>query len=67
MRPPSSLASLFGVTPVGSVTNEGGQTGSGRTDGRWHLTSNWSGTQVNGTISRDGDTIYWDNGTSWTR
>jgi hypothetical protein len=50
-----------------SLTNEGGQTGSGRTDGRWHLTTNWSGTQVNGTISRDGDTIYWDNGTSWTR
>ena len=50
-----------------ALTNESGQTGSGRTDGRWHLTSNWSGTQVNGTISRDGDTIYWDNGTSWTR
>jgi hypothetical protein len=50
-----------------SLTNEGGQTGSGRTDGRWHLSTNWSGTQVNGTISRNGDTIYWDNGTSWSR
>jgi len=42
-------------------------TGYGRTDGRWHLTTNWNGTQVNGSISSDGNTIYWDNGTTWTR
>jgi hypothetical protein len=50
-----------------NLTNESGQTGSGRTDGRWHLTTNWNGTQVNGSISSDGNTIYWDNGTTWTR
>ena len=50
-----------------SLTNERGDKGSGNTDGRWHLTTNWAGTTVNGTISRDGNTIYWDNNTSWTR
>jgi hypothetical protein len=50
-----------------TLTNESGQGGTGQTDGRWHLISNWSGTQVNGSISSDGNTIYWDNGTSWSR
>lgn len=50
-----------------SLTNESGQTGSGQTDGRWHLTTNWNGRQINGSLSRDGNTIYWDNGTNWTR
>ena len=50
-----------------SLTNENGQTGTGTVDGRWHLSTNWSGTSVNGTISSNGNTIYWDNGTSWTR
>jgi hypothetical protein len=50
-----------------NLTNESGQNGSGHTDGRWHLTTNWAGTQVNGSISADGNTIYWDNGTTWTR
>jgi hypothetical protein len=50
-----------------SLTNELGQNGTGNTDGRWHLSTNWSGKQVNGSISRDGNTIYWDNDTSWKR
>ena len=50
-----------------NLTNESGQAGSGHTDGRWHLTTTWNGTQVNGSISSDGNTIYWDNGTRWTR
>jgi len=50
-----------------NLTNESGQTGTGQTDGRWHLTTNWNGTQVSGSISKDGNTIYWDNGTTWTR
>ena len=36
-------------------------------DRRGHVTSNWSGTQIGGTLSPDGNTIYWDNGTSWSR
>jgi hypothetical protein len=50
-----------------SLTNEQGDSGTGNTDGRWHLTTNWAGTTVHGTISRDGNTIYWDNSTTWTR
>ncbi len=50
-----------------NLTNESGNTGYGHTDGRWHLTTNWNGTQVNGSLSSDGNTIYWDNGTRWTR
>lgn len=50
-----------------NLTNESGQAGWGQTDGRWHLTTNWNGRQINGSLSRDGNTIYWDNGTTWTR
>lgn len=49
------------------LRNESGQSGSGSIDGRRHLTTNWSGTQIGGTLSPDGDTIRWDNGTSWSR
>lgn len=49
------------------LSNESGQKGSGSLDRRGHLTTNWSGTQVSGTLSKDGNTIYWNNGTSWTR
>ena len=50
-----------------SLTNEQGDSGTGNTEGRWHLTTYWAGTAVHGTISRDGNTIYWDNSTTWTR
>jgi hypothetical protein len=49
------------------LRNESGQTGTGTVDGKWHVTSNWAGTTVAGTISPDGNTIYWNNGTSWSR
>src|ERR1700690_3109528 len=44
------------------LRNEGGQTATGSIDGRGHVTTNWSGTQINGTLSPDGNTIYWNNG-----
>ena len=49
------------------LTNETGQTATGKIDGRRHVTTNWSGTQIGGNISPDGNTINWDNGTSWSR
>ncbi len=49
------------------LTNENGQTATGRFDSPRHVTTNWSGQQIGGTISGDGNTIYWDNGTSWSR
>lgn len=49
------------------LRNESGQSASGSVDRRGHVTTNWSGTQIGGTLSPDGNTIYWDNGTSWSR
>jgi hypothetical protein len=49
------------------LRNESGQTASGSIDGRGRVTTNWSGTQISGAISPDGNTIYWNNGTSWSR
>lgn len=49
------------------LRNESGQTATGSIDQRGHVTSNWSSTQIDGTISADGNTIYWNNGTSWSR
>jgi hypothetical protein len=40
---------------------------TGSIDRRGRVTTNWSGTQINGTISPDGNTIHWNNGTSWSR
>jgi hypothetical protein len=47
------------------LKNESGQTGS--FDDPHHITTTWSGQQIGGTISPDGNTINWDNGTSWSR
>ena len=47
--------------------NESGQSATGSVDWRGHVTTYWSGAQISGTISSDGNTIYWDNGTSWSR
>jgi hypothetical protein len=49
------------------LRNESGQSASGSVDRRGHVTTSWSGTQIGGTLSPDGNTIYWDNGTSWSR
>jgi len=49
------------------LRNESGQSANGSVDRRGHGTTYWSGTQIGGTLSPDGNTIYWDNGTSWSR
>jgi hypothetical protein len=36
-------------------------------NGKFHLTTNWQGTTINGTVSRDGNRINWDNWTYWIR
>jgi len=47
--------------------NETGQRATGSFDGKRHLSTNWSGTKIGGTISADGNRIDWDNGTYWVR
>ncbi len=49
------------------LTNESGQTATGSFDSSRRITTYWSGQQIGGTISSDGNTINWDNGTSWSR
>jgi len=49
------------------LRNEKGQTATGTIDGPHYVSTNWSGTQIAGTISADGNTIYWNNGTNWSR
>ena len=49
------------------LRNESGQAATGSIDRRGRVTTNWSGTQITGTLSSDGNTINWDNGTSWSR
>ncbi|HKD86364.1 MAG TPA: hypothetical protein VKB58_16560 [Terriglobales bacterium] len=50
-----------------SLKNESGQTATGSFDGNRRIITNWSGQQIVGSISEDGNTIDWDNGTSWSR
>jgi hypothetical protein len=50
-----------------SLKNESGQTATGSFDGNRRIVTNWSGQQIVGSISEDGNTIDWDNGTSWSR
>ena len=47
--------------------NESGQRASGSFNGKYSITTNWQGTVIHGTISRDGTRINWDNGTYWVR
>jgi hypothetical protein len=49
------------------LTNETGATATGSFDSKRHVTTNWSGTTIGGTIVARGDRINWDNGTYWTR
>ena len=50
-----------------NLKNESGQTAIGSFDGNRRIVTNWSGQQIVGSISEDGNTINWDNGTSWSR
>jgi hypothetical protein len=49
------------------LTNESGASATGSIDGKRHVTTNWNGTTIGGTITSGGDRINWDNGTYWTR
>jgi hypothetical protein len=49
------------------LKNESGQAATGAFDNSHHITTNWPEGQIGGTISPDGNTIHWDNGTSWSR
>lgn len=50
-----------------TLWNEQGQQANGSFKGKGSIITYWSGTRIKGTISPDGNSIYWDNGTSWTR
>lgn len=50
-----------------TLQNEQGVRASGSMNGKYNLTTNWQGTTINGTVSRDGNRINWDNGTYWIR
>jgi len=50
-----------------NLQNESGQGATGTIDGKRHVTTNWSGTTIGGTISSNGNRIDWDNGTYWIR
>jgi hypothetical protein len=50
-----------------TLQNESGQRATGSFNGKWNISTNWQGTRINGTITRDGNRINWDNGTYWIR
>jgi hypothetical protein len=50
-----------------TLQNEVGDRATGSLNGKWGLTTNWQGTRITGTISRDGTRIDWSNGTYWIR
>ncbi len=50
-----------------TLTSEQNATGTGSWDSRHQLTTNWSGTIINGFVTNNGNRINWDNGTFWTR
>jgi hypothetical protein len=50
-----------------TLQNENGQRATGSFNGKYQVTTNWQGTRINGTITRDGNRINWDNGTFWIR
>jgi hypothetical protein len=49
------------------LTNEANATATGSWDSRHQVTTNWSGSIINGTVTAGGNRINWDNGTFWTR
>jgi hypothetical protein len=50
-----------------TLQNEVGDRATGSLNGKWGVTTNWQGTKITGTISRDGTRIDWSNGTYWIR
>jgi hypothetical protein len=50
-----------------TLQNENGDRATGSLNGRSRVTTNWQGTKITGTISRDGNRIDWSNGTYWIR
>ena len=50
-----------------NLQNEQGARATGSFDGKRHISTNWSGNQIGGTISNNGNRIDWDNGTYWIR
>jgi hypothetical protein len=50
-----------------TLQNENGDRATGSLNGRSQVTTNWQGTKITGTISRDGNRIDWSNGTYWIR
>jgi len=50
-----------------NLQNESGARATGSFDGKRHLSTNWSGIKIGGTVSSDGNRIDWDNGTYWVR
>lgn len=50
-----------------TLQNESGQRATGSFNGKFNLTTNWQGTTIHGTVTRDGSRINWDNGTYWIR
>ncbi|WP_260738585.1 hypothetical protein [Tunturiibacter lichenicola] len=50
-----------------TLQNEVGDRATGSFNGKWGVTTNWQGTRITGTISRDGTRIDWSNGTYWIR
>ena len=50
-----------------TLQNEVGDRATGSLSGRSQVSTNWSGTQISGTVSRDGNRINWSNGTYWIR
>jgi hypothetical protein len=50
-----------------TLTNETNATATGSFDSRRQLTTNWSGSIINGVVTSGGRRINWDNGTFWTR
>lgn len=50
-----------------NLQNESGQRATGSFDSKHHVTTNWSGSTIGGTVSPNGNRIDWDNGTYWIR
>ena len=50
-----------------TFSNESGQTAQGSFLGPKHVTANWGGQTINGTLVNNAGRINWDNGTSWSR
>jgi hypothetical protein len=50
-----------------TLQNEVGDRATGSFNGKWTVRTNWQGTRITGTISKDGSRIDWSNGTYWIR